>query len=83
MKNQIREKIINILLDEVGLEFSSDEFDEEEDLANYGLNSSMLLELIANIENEFSIEFIDDDFDSDNFRNLNCIVNYVDNKLNY
>ena len=57
------------------------ELDEEDELAEYGMNSTAILKLIMDMENEFNFEVCDDDFDSKNFRNLKNIIFYSENKL--
>ena len=56
--------------------------DEEDELAEYGMNSTTILKLIMDMENEFNFEVCDDDFDLKNFRNIHNIVYYSENKIN-
>lgn len=81
MSANIEVKLRAILKEQVEIEADMEEIGLEDDLANWGLDSSGVLKLIVGIEEEFGFQFDDDDFDSKNFQSLNSLVTYVNEKL--
>lgn len=77
IEDNIREILNDLLHDEklinnIGL---------DDELAYCGLNSSDILKLMLELENKFSIEISDDDFDFTNFKTLASITEYVEKKI--
>lgn len=73
LKSLIMDKVTNTLNREVIIK-------NDTDLMNLGINSLLLIEIIVEIEERFSIEVLDDDLTTENFRTIDSISNLLINK---
>ncbi|OHX39629.1 MULTISPECIES: acyl carrier protein [Cytobacillus] len=73
LKKLILEKVSNSLGREVKLKYDTN-------LLNEGINSLLLIEIIVELEEVFSIEILDDDLTTDNFNSIDSISNLLLNK---
>ena len=62
-------------MDEVGVYAS--EVNEESQLIDLGFNSLLLMEFLVLLEEEFDIEFKDEDMDVDNFASVKKIMELI------
>ncbi len=70
---RIRKILSNIL------EGGEDNIGLNDDIRDLGLNSTGILKLIINLEEEFDFEIRDDDFDFENFQTLKKLIVYIQN----
>lgn len=78
LKNRIIELIVKsgiFEVDNIGIILRN-----TDDLQEVGINSLNFIKLIVAIENEFEIEFEDDDLDHTRFKTLTAICNYIESR---
>lgn len=78
---EVEIKVRDLLKGIMNAEVDVNEIGMDDDLGEWGLNSTGVLELIMSIENEFGLEFSDEDFDAENFQNIGSLVGYIEYKL--
>lgn len=73
------EKVKNVIDKSLGEDLISsvENIKNNENLYNLGLDSLNVVKLVIAIENEFDIEFDDDDIASDNWKSIDAIVNLL------
>ena len=71
MKEVLKEKM-SVDMDEVG---------EETDFVDYGISSQQYIQMLVTFENEFDIEFEEDELNINTLYNFNMIVECIENKL--
>lgn len=79
MKLNVQERITTLL--EENLQISKSEINETQDLLELGMTSLSFVQIIVAFENEFDIEFDDDDFNAEKFKNVNDFVFYIEKKI--
>ena len=81
MENII-EKIKEVLDNTLGEDMSkiASEIGIEENLYNIGLDSLNIVKLVVGLEDEFNIEFTDEEISGANWRTLDTIANLLDSK---
>lgn len=77
----IHDRIKELLCNEVLVGFSPNEIKNDTGLIDeLHLDSIQMMGLIAGLENEFAIEFEDDDLDLQIITTVNALANFVSNK---
>lgn len=77
MSNNIRERVINVLKENLGEESNIDSMHPDEDLSVLGVNSVTFIKLVIAVEMEFGIEWLNEDLGFQSFSTINKIVEYV------
>lgn len=75
-KNEIKDKIKQIIHSVIEVEITDDD-----DLFEQGLNSINIIEIIVKIEDEFDIEFDEENLSFEYLKSLSSICKYVNSKL--
>ena len=81
MDQHINERLQKILKEYLYPELNLEELNEDDFLANYGLDSTGILKLIVKIEEEFGFEVRDEDFDNENFQTISCLKIFIKSKI--
>ncbi len=76
-----RERIINVIEKLVEDENIKERLNQEDNLAQLGMNSVSFIKLVVSLEEEFSFEFDDEDLDYKKFTTLTSLCNYVNKKI--
>jgi len=78
-KEEIIEKIVNILILEILLPYKKNEFDSSKSLINdYGLDSIQIMELIVALEDEFKISFDEEGIDIEYFYSIDSLAKLIE-----
>lgn len=77
----MEEKIIKIICNALGNNDISDSILESKDLAEFGFNSLNFIKIIVKLEDEFSIQFSDDELKCSNYNSVYKILNLVRSKI--
>ncbi|EPY11374.1 MULTISPECIES: acyl carrier protein [Paenibacillus] len=77
MVNDIKEKVVNLLRENLEDINEMDQIDPDQDLSIYGVNSLTFIKLVIAAEMEFGLKWKDEDLDFSNFSTINNIVNYI------
>lgn len=81
--NNVSTDIQKFLLENYLFGFNQDEFEKDSSLLELGvLDSTGIMELVAFIENEFSIEVFDSEIIPENLDSINFICSYIGRKRN-
>lgn len=82
--NDIKDSIIKIIIENDILEKENifEKIGEKTNLFDNGLNSLGVVELIVEIEECFDLEFLDEELNLDNFKDIISISNVVYKKVN-
>ncbi len=76
-----REKIVEYLIDELQLDVSKSELEDETPLLSSGiLDSISALQLVDFLEKEFGFEFQAHEVDQDNLDSIHRILMFIDSK---
>lgn len=78
MNNEIESRLQKIIDEKEELVFLKGKFNTDADIAGMGINSLMFIKLIIEIENEFDMEFDDDDLDMENLNTFGDLIKYID-----
>ncbi|EFM08506.1 phosphopantetheine-binding protein [Paenibacillus curdlanolyticus YK9] len=79
MTNEIREKVMEMLVDVLAEEGEGiGEIGPDDDLSEFGVNSMTFIRLVLALEMEFGVSWEDDDLQYQNFLTLNNIIRYVE-----
>lgn len=81
MSVAIEQKIKEILKADVESDIPIGEIGNEVALDSLGINSVNFIKFVVDIETEFDIEFDDNDLNFNNFKNIACLVDYVEARL--
>ncbi|MFC4101267.1 phosphopantetheine-binding protein [Paenibacillus xanthanilyticus] len=76
-QEELRERIITMLRDNVDDPSMLDDLDPDADLTALGVNSLTFIKLVIAAEMEFGLTWNDDDLDFRHFASVNSILNYV------
>lgn len=84
MTQQIINKLKNIIADELDVNLKKAQIDDHASLweDGIGLDSVTLMEFISLIEARFSVQFLDEELDFEQFKNLACLADVINHKLN-
>lgn len=77
----IEKKIVQIVIENINMPKSMETIGLDMKLSDIGINSITFIKIIVAIENEFDIEFSDEDLNCDKFPDLECLISYVKNKI--
>lgn len=77
----IEQKIRQIIKENIEISIPLQDFWMDFEFIDIGINSITFIKIIIDIENEFNIEFSDEDLDYNKFSNLGSLVLYVQNKV--
>lgn len=78
---EIEEKVRDLLVKLLPGDDRITTFDRYDELVDYGMLSTNILELIMRLEKQFDFPVSDDDFDERNFRTMDAIVAFVGAKV--
>jgi acyl carrier protein len=81
MTEALSDKIAKIMVESLFLELQPEDIDPETPLADYGVDSFLLLELLSALEQEFSLSLNPADISADNLRTLAALTALVQSKL--
>lgn len=76
-KNELRQRVIDLLKDNVDDPSLLDECGLDDDLSSLGINSLTFIKLVIATEMEFGVSWSDEDLDFRNFSTINQIMNYI------
>jgi acyl carrier protein len=77
----IKERVIDIMSQNSDMDNSKEYLSNNDDLTKLGINSISFIKLIVQFENEFDIEFEDEEWITVNFSSLNQLCEYIESKL--
>ena len=77
----MEEQLKEILIERLYLDLEPADINSNTELAEYGIDSFLLLELIVGIEEQFSIKFEQADINSDSLKSIASIKTLVESKL--
>lgn len=80
-RNEIQEKIINIITNVTERKTCIEEIHGNTRLADLGVNSISFVKATVQIELEFEFEFGDDDLDFSKYSQINDLVSYVEGRI--
>ena len=82
MSNTTFEQIKNILANELDLNIEVETIHENSSLLEDGLNvdSLAIVELISILEEEFNIQFDEEDLNPENFSSVKALADFIDTK---
>jgi acyl carrier protein len=83
MTQQIINKLRNIIADELDVNLKQDQIDDGASLweDGIGLDSVTLMEFISLIEASFSVQFLDEELDFEQFKDLTTLAAAINTKL--
>lgn len=79
-RTDIRENVI-LALKQI-LKEPIDELSDQDELLNFGFNSSRIMLLMMKIEEVFKVRFDEDDFDWRHYQTIKSLVDFIDYKIN-
>lgn len=82
MNKKIVEKLNKILIENGRIKISEEDIFEDSNLINdFGYDSLLIIKLIVEIEEEFNINFEDEELNSTLFLEYKCLVKLVETKV--
>ena len=69
-----------LIVERLFLDIEPEEIETEEDLAEYGVDSFLLLELIVAMEEMFEVQFEQSDITSETLRSVSTLVALIQSK---
>ena len=83
MSQEIINKLKDIVADELDINLKIKDIDSNASLfeEGLGLDSVTLMEFISLIENNFSVQFLDEELDFEQFKNLTTLAEVINTKL--
>lgn len=76
-KDELRQRVIDLLKDNVDDPSLLDQCSPDDDLSSLGINSLTFIKLVIATEMEFGVSWSDEDLDFRNFSTINQIMNYI------
>ena len=76
-KEKIEDKVIRIIKNNLNLGSDADKLTKFDNLEYWGINSILFVKLVVAFEEEFGIEFDDDDLYFENFKKISDLVDYL------
>lgn len=76
-KDELRQKVMDLLRDNVDEPALLDKCGPDDDLSALGINSLTFIKLVIATEMEFGVSWNDEDLDFRNFSTINQIMNYI------
>lgn len=76
------QELKELLVDRLFLDIAPGDIDSDTDLADYGIDSFLLLELIVAIEEMFDVRFQQSDITSETLRSISSLKELVESKKN-
>ncbi len=82
-QQQVLTQLKGIIANELDVNLKQDEINESASLfeEGIGLDSVTIMEFISLIESKFSIQFSDEELDFQQFKDLNTLAEFVEQKL--
>jgi acyl carrier protein len=77
MANEIELRLRELLREGVEVNKPVEEIGFDEDLTSLGLNSISFIKLVVAVEEEFGVQFSDDDLDYNILANISSIASYI------
>ncbi|OZV12998.1 hypothetical protein CIW83_05480 [Tissierella sp. P1] len=77
MINNMENKLRKIIDENIELTVPIEEIKLDDNLLNVGMDSLNTIRVIINIEEQFNLEFSDDDLIVDNFRTIRKLMDYL------
>lgn len=79
--NDLKPRIKNLIVERLFLEVTPESIGDSDNLMDtLGVDSVALFELVVGLEDEFSIQMDDVDFQIDKFRSVDSIAEFVESK---
>lgn len=79
--SDVQERVIKIIKKQLEEVVTDKEIELECELSSLGVNSVIFVKSVVEIENEFEIEFDDNDLNFNNFKVIKDLCDYVGNKI--
>ncbi|WMJ86446.1 phosphopantetheine-binding protein [Anaerocolumna sp. MB42-C2] len=76
--NNVRETIREIIYNLVELKKPINEIDDNENILILGMDSISILKVVTELEDEYNIEFDDEDLNYDNLKSINSMIDCVE-----
>lgn len=77
----MKEKVIEIICSNLDSADMADLILKSNDLTEFGLNSLSFIKIIVKLEDEFGVEFNDDEINYLNYKSVDKILELVQNKI--
>jgi acyl carrier protein len=81
MLNDIELRVVNIIKKNFDQPELLNEINLNDSLDSYGFNSIKFIKIVVDLENEFAIEFDDEELNMDTFSTLNDVVQRITQKV--
>jgi acyl carrier protein len=82
MENQIFEKVKTILNNQLSDRLDGKEISINDQLMDLDINSLAFIKIVVALEDEFDVEFQDEDLDISKFETVEDIVKYIESETN-
>lgn len=79
--NDVQERTLVIIKKQIEDTAQDVKIGLESELSSIGLNSVIFIKIVVDLENEFDIEFANEDLEYGRFKNIQDICDYISNKL--
>ncbi|GIQ69513.1 acyl carrier protein [Xylanibacillus composti] len=77
MSNELKERVLMILRDNVDDPGALDAIGMDDDLSVLGINSMTFIKLVLSMEMEFGVSWDDEELDFQHFSTINNIIRYL------
>lgn len=77
MSQAIDTQLKELLIDRLFLDYSADEIDSDTALAEYGVDSFLLQELIVGVEEAFGLQFQPSDYSAETLHSVASVRNWI------
>ena len=80
MSQSIDNQLKELLIDRLFLDFTPDQIDADTALAEYGVDSFLLQELIVGVEEVFAVQFAPSDYSAETLHSVASVRNWIQSK---
>lgn len=80
-KSEVNQKVKEIIIRVLNLEVEADDLAETNLIETYGINSVDALEILINVENEFSVQIDEDDLNAELINSVSKLISYIEERL--
>ncbi len=81
MREEIEEKVIELIKEISQIEYDAGQLGYEDDITDFGINSFNYVKLVATLARLYGIKINTTDLKFDNFRTVKNITDYIQQKL--
>lgn len=81
MSNELERRVVNIIKENLDQPELVTEINLDDNLENYGFNSIKFIKIIVDLENEFAIEFDEEELNVTTFATLKDVVDCIMKKV--